>query len=327
MKRHGLLIFLISGILAFVPIMGSEAPQQGSFSEIWAYLMPGEEKELSGKEPITDVCYFTGEISYKGELVIGSKFPKSAKIPRKTRVHLVIADIRNMDLIHFLVDPSLQLRNKFIKDIVKASEDYNGVQIDFESVHCDDRELFFSFLKDIKKAIGNKRLSVAIPARVEERKDAFCYKTLSSIVDRIFIMAYDEHWSGSQPGPVASSEWCEKVAHFAASMVPSNQLIMGIPFYGRSWQNKKNDRALRYMTTQDLISESAQNVRHFTGPNPGFEYEESVKVTVYYENTASLVNKAALYKSEGIQSIGFWRIGQGPKDFWNALAVEEKNNK
>jgi spore germination protein YaaH len=33
------------------------------------------------------------------------------------------------------------------------------------------------------------------------------------------------------------------------------------------------------------------------------------------------MKKAAIYRSMGVQGIGFWRIGQNPKDLWNYLSV------
>ena len=66
-------------------------------------------------------------------------------------------------------------------------------------------------------------------------------------------MAYDEHWSSSTPGPVASLPWCERVGAYAISTIPVEKLVMGVPFYGRAWQDKKNDRALKFRTTEQII--------------------------------------------------------------------------
>jgi spore germination protein YaaH len=295
---------------------------KGTIREIWAYLMPGEEAGLKGNEPITDLCYFAGELNYRGELVVKGKLSPEVKIPSGARTHLVVADIRNMDLVHFVINPAYPLRAKFMKDISEASKDYAGVQIDFESISRDDRDMFFSFLSDLKKTISPKTLSIAVPARMKRIQDCFSYREVSSIVDRVFIMAYDEHWSGSAPGPVASTDWCDKVADYAVTAVPADRLVMGIPFYGRSWQNKKHDRALRFMTAQDLMKTNNEELKPIEGPDPGFEFEDEVKVTVYYETPKSLMNKARIYKEAGVRGIGFWRVGQEPREIWDLLSKE-----
>ena len=97
---------------------------------------------------------------------------------------------------------------------------------------------------------------------------------------------------------------------------------MGIPFYGRSWQDKKTEKAYRYSTIKDMVEKNTQNIRTGTGVCPSFEYDEKVKVTVFFENIHSLMKKAAIYHSIGVQGIGFWRIGQNPKNLWNYLLVD-----
>jgi hypothetical protein len=42
---------------------------------------------------------------------------------------------------------------------------------------------------------------------------------------------------------------------------------------------------------------------------------------VFYDDTASLLDKISLYRNRGVQAISFWRIGQGPSDIWPRLAV------
>jgi spore germination protein len=334
MKRLFLIVcFIISAIPLYAnerlpelknPGMLEDAnpPAKQSFHEVWAYLMEGEESELQGTEPITDLCYFSAGMNYKGDFVGPKKIPANAKLPKNARVHLVIADLNNPDRVHFVIDPSFPLRKKFIDDVAIASKEYNGIQIDFESVHPDDKKSFGAFLRDLKKAIGSKTLSIALPARRTVVEDALNCKQIAKIVDRIFIMAYDQHWSGSQPGPIASPDWCEEVARFTRQSVPIEKLVMGIPFYGRSWQDKKTERAYRYSMIKDVLEKNGQNIRTGKGTCPNFEYDEKVKVTVYFENISSLMKKAALYRSIGVQGIGFWRIGQNPKDLWNFLLID-----
>jgi spore germination protein len=55
---------------------------------------------------------------------------------------------------------------------------------------------------------------------------------------------------------------------------------------------------------------------------PSFSYEEKVRVTVFYENISSIMEKVSMYKTMGFRSIGFWRIGQNSRDFWKHIDVE-----
>lgn len=309
-----LLILILAAGCASAPKTDAAAVQKASFPEIWAYLMHGEEKELSGDEPITDLCHFSAEINYRGELVPLKPLSPAAKLPAGARLHYVVADISNQAKMHLVLRSDLPFRKKLITDIAAASASYNGVQIDFESVNPDDRGPFISFLEELKTAIAPRMLSAALPARIAKTNEAFDYAQVAAVCDRVFIMAYDQHWSGSDPGPVAGDEWCAKVAAYAGSQIPKEKLIMGLPFYGRSWQDKKTSRAWRYSGIQDLLKKVKPTE---TDPfQPSFTYKDTIHVTVFYENNRSLLRKAGIYRQAGAQGVGFWRVGQQPADFW-----------
>jgi spore germination protein len=282
--------------------------------EIWAYLVEGSEKAYGGKEPITDLCYFRAVVNYKGELVGAKEIPASVVIREGVRKHLVVAELSNTALSHFILQNNSSVRAKLIEDIAKNSEGFEGVQIDFESVHTEDKNEFFSFLKDLKEKIRGKILSVAVPARTRLVDDAFNYEVLREIADRLIIMAYDEHWKGSTPGPVASIEWCEKVARYTRTVIPKEKLVMGVPLYGRSWQNTNYSKEMKYDDVKKLSSKKAQNAK-----NPKVEYQRNVKVTVFFESTSSIMNKVKMYNKNDIESVAFWRMGQGPQEVWPIL--------
>ena len=291
-------------------------PVAADADEIWGYVVEGCEKAYTGKEPITDVCYFRAIVNYKGELAGAYPLPACVKLPQGVRKHLVIAELSNTALSHFILVEGSAVRQKLITDIVSASSGYDGVQIDFESVHADDAGAFFSFLSAVKTGIGSKILSVAVPARTRMVKDAFDYEPIVKIADRLIIMAYDEHWKGSNPGPVASIEWCDKVAKYTRTVIPKEKLVMGVPLYGRSWQNNNYSREVNYSDVRKLgSSRKSQYAKH-----PKVEYERRVRVTVYYESVSSIMNKVKLYNGNDIGSIAFWRLGQGPDSVWPVLA-------
>lgn len=290
-----------------------------SFNEVWAYLMKGEEREYGGDEPITDLCYFSAELDYKGGLVC-PPYPSGLTRKKNQRLHIVLANINDKALTHFILNPNLKYRQRIIDGLRDMSVKYDGVQIDLESVHPDDRTRFCAFLKDVKSAIGSKVLSVAVPAYTADRNTGFDYQGIAAVADRVFIMAYDEHWSGSTPGPIASSEWCTEVARYAVTKIPRDKIVFGIPFYGRSWQDKKNSRAYKHKSIGTMMSER-DDIRVIDPAYPSFTFDEVVRVSVYYENPDSILEKARIYKSFGICSIGFWRLGQEDRNLWDMIST------
>jgi len=292
------------------------------FKEVWAYLMKGEENKIKGNEPITDLCYFSAKVNGKGQIV-GEYMPPDIQCNNQVRHHLVIAVLDNFALMHFVLNPELPVRKNFINDICKVASKFDGVQIDFESVAASDAVWFFSFLKELRAALDkNKMLSIALPARRTRISDAYDYPSIAAIVDKVIIMAYDQHWSGSNPGPVAGLTWCKEIAEFAKSFIPKEKLIMGLPLYGRSWQNKNFNKSVHYKHVEEMIKTS--NIQPHYDPENGayFEYEEKIKVRVYFTDERAIYDRLKLYSSMSIDNVAFWRIGQGPSGMWQGISTK-----
>ena len=289
-----------------------------SFEEVWAYLGSGNEKNLNTKYAISDVVHFAAEVDRYGHL---TDIPRRKAITRfKGRVHLAIV-CSSAGLTHFVIQGGSEARKQLVAEILAAVKDYDGLNVDMENVPARDAEHFLSFLSELRGGLGRKMLSVCVPARTRAG-GVYNYASIAELSDRVFVMAYDEHWSGSSPGPVASMNWCKSVADYSLHAIGQEKVVMGIPFYGRSWGDKSTSRALIHSTTEWHKKEyGAQNFSRVNGI-PTFTYEVTVKVTVYYEDEYSLAARMQMYRGQGVQKIGFWRLGQEPPGIWQLVSVE-----
>jgi spore germination protein YaaH len=245
-------------------------------------------------------------------------------------VHLVVA-CNSRALAHFVLVPGSAERKALIADLIAASADYDGLQIDFELILQRDAGAFLSFLAELRTGLKDKIFTAALPARNKRiNNDAFDYEKIKPLVDRILVMAYDEHWSTSVPGPIASLSWCKNVADYALKTIGPEKLIMGIPFYGRAWGHINpstpawGSKAYLYSGIETILNENNVNEIRRENGIPTFDYETSVSVKVYYEDDYSLSARMELYKSMGIGSIGFWRLGQETPAVWDILGLEGK---
>jgi spore germination protein YaaH len=315
LKRGFAFFFLALGLFA-----APAAAEELEFSEVWAYLMDGEERFFDPAYPITDLAYFGAGINSAGKLV---GVPDRGKLGAfRGRTHFVVAELGNYALSHFCLTPEYQLRDALLADIVKAAEDYDGVQIDFEAVASRDRDAFYAFLCLLKEGLGEKTLSVALPACTLQKYDSFGYERIGKAVDRVIVMAYDEHWSESAPGPVASMDWCRKVAAYAVSKVAPEKLVMGAPFYGRAWADKDLSRAYKYSSLSSLMEEKGIEEVRRDGEVPYLEYSESVKVKVFFDDSTSTLARLKMYRSSSVRNIAFWRLGQEDKAIWQSLTID-----
>jgi len=291
-----------------------------AFEEVWAYVVSGSESALTRNLPITDVCYFSAEINTYGKLV---NIPRRTAITFPGRIHLVVK-CDSTSLTYFSLRPGSDERKELINDLLAAAKDYNGLQIDLELVPARSAAAFLSFLQELRKGLPqNKMLTICLPARTRKiADDVYDYDNIKPIVDRIFVMAYDEHWSGSSPGSVASLDWCRRVAEYSLRTIGREKLIMGLPFYGRAWGNYSPSRALIHSTTARIINENNVKEIRYENGIPTFDYNVNVSIKVYFEDEKSLSARMKIYKSQNIRSIGFWRLGQETKEVWKYLKVQ-----
>lgn len=332
------LIFIFFFSLALIPAFSEIAPEtsgneqnaqkSGSskvqFDEIWGYVMNGRENSFSTIFPVTDIGYFWEAVDSYGNV------PEPPARDRHFadyagRVHLVSScDSRGQT--HLLLSEK-HLRESIISQLVKAAKSYDGLQIDWELVPKNDDMIFYNFLKTLKKKLNGKMLTLAIPARVKTlEKDPYDYERLSKVADKIIVMAYDQHWSSSAPGPIASPDWGKRIYDYAKTKIPEEKLVLGAPFYGRAWVNEDiGNRAWTNLSTERIMRENKikdSDIKTDKNGNKYFTMKRQRTITFYFDDTESEINRLKFYQEAGAERIAFWRIGQENPEIWNHLEIK-----
>jgi spore germination protein YaaH len=165
-------------------------------------------------------------------------------------------------------------------------------------------------------------------------------EALSRVTDRFIVMAYDYYRkNSSQAGPVApltgkckddeTSRSCleyDIVTHLAKmiKLVPSEKIILGIPFYGYEWQTAGRDflantysrtgslasysRIQTLYADPDVSSLSALWSESTLSPYLVFDTNDEIH-QIHYENSESLKQKIKLVKSANLGGIAIWALG------------------
>lgn len=290
------------------------------FEETWGYVSMSRANEYRDDLPLTDVCYFAADVNCYGELI---SVPKIEDVPvtGKRRHMVFICDSKS--LTHFILSPEYMVRANIIRQLVEAVQPFDGLNIDLELVPARDRHIYLSFIAELRERLPGKMISVCVPARVRRLSDeVFPYQEISMLCDRVFIMAYDEHWSGGSAGPVASPEWCKNVTRYAKKTIPQEKIIMGIPFYGRTWADKTTAAAWTYPSVTRILEENKVDSIEYENGIPKFTYKTEVTVTGYMNDLVSVHGLASSYKKDGLNKIGYWRIGQEDPEIWDFLLTE-----
>lgn len=204
---------------------------------------------------------------------------------------------------------------------------YRGVNIDFENIPPGDRMYLTAFFRELAAVLRPKNLLVtaSIPAKTYDDKKtahsgAFDYQGIAPYLDMVMIMTYDEHYSGGDPGPVASFSWVEKVIGYTLRSFPPKKVALGIAAYGYDWGLGKG-KALTYTGIQNLIKKHQIAPKwHSEYKVPYFTYKSwGVTHQVWYENSYSTSFKVDLVKKYGLKGIAVWRLGYEDPNIWNIV--------
>ena len=226
-----------------------------------------------------------------------------------------------------------QTSRDVVEEIAKVVEDYgfDGVNIDFERVYSSDRQAFVSFLRRLKlrlKQIGDKEVSVDVFPKTRDVVTGYDYEKIAEVVDYVVIMAYDYHYPGGSPGPVAPIWWIQDIIEYALTKVPSNKLIIGIPAYGIDWPVGGTGKAVTYGSA--ISRAKALRVKVLYDYKEG-EYHYSYTAgrrrhEVWFSGPASHLDRLKLIKKFGLKYVAVWYVGIEDSSFWNALDEVNRKN-
>ncbi len=221
-------------------------------------------------------------------------------------------------------------RDSLINNILKAVEKngYKGVNIDFENVYSYDRAYLTTFMNELYTLLHSNGyiVTISVPAKTDndtknEWYGAFDYKSLSNYCDELIIMAYDEHYQGGSPGPIASIGWVQNIIDYAITVIPRSKILIGIAAYGYDWSSK-GTKAYGMDGINTIASTYNAKIKFdATSKSPYFNYidKNDIKHTVWFENSTSIGYKLDLVNNYDLKGIAFWRLGLESSDFWTTI--------
>lgn len=325
--------FLAENLGATVGWVGSKQQVNISFAyrpEVFAYYYYSPWEEFTANAGLfSDIAlrWFAADSGGNLNYEYQDKYQKVMQYCRQQgiRTHLGVA-LMDKDALHsLLIDPAA--RRNLIKQMADqvTTDEYDGVNIDFEFIPSTDAACFTQFLRELKAALGeDKMLSVAVFARTgqENWPVAYQYREIGKIVDRVVVMAYDYSYADSAPGPVAPLWWVKDVTAYMISNIPREKILLGLPTYGYNWAAGKK----AVTVTAPKLAEIQRQYRVVGGfdaasMSPYYTYsdENNQKHTIWLENEASLAEKLNQAAINRLGGIAFWRIGNGFNDLYQVL--------
>ncbi|MHB1485574.1 MAG: glycosyl hydrolase family 18 protein [Saccharofermentanales bacterium] len=234
---------------------------------------------------------------------------------------------------------SFETRKKVINQLLVLSELYGftGINIDFENIDFGDRDYFSQFMRELAPYMHEQNLTVSIDVTVRSTNPnwSMCYdrEAIGKVVDYMAVMTYDEHWSTSpEAGSVASLPWVKDGIERIIEQVPSEKLLLGVPFYARLWKETPNsDGTVKVSSSAITIPACAnllktKNLTATLDADSGQNYcsyvENGITYKIWLEDEFSMRQRVRIVNEYGLPGVASWRKGFDTPGIWEAIKDE-----
>ena len=215
-------------------------------------------------------------------------------------------------------------RQLFIANVLKAVRRYGfqGVNIDFENLNLDDRAPLEIFQRELYAALHGA--GYLVTQDIAPLNDDYEPATLARANDYLILMAYDQHETGSAPGPVAAHKWVEDILTKMEGQVDPRQLVLGLAAYGYDWRTDGGNKHIEGtdLTYQEALTtaKESEGKIHFDNNtyNLDFSYadEHDHPHQVFFTDAATNFNAMRAADDQGLAGVAVWRLGSEDPRLW-----------
>lgn len=207
------------------------------------------------------------------------------------------------------------------------SHRFAGVTVDFEEVPDSSQPALRSFMSQLTGAlrIFGLKVSQCLPAQDE----SYDYQFFGAVTDFVCLMNYDQHWSSSEPGPIAAQGWFGDILARRAQEIPPEKLVLAMANYGYDWQEGKPEAG--EITFQEAIVIARESEEEITfdpeSLNPTFEYwdENDRHHRVWFLGAVSTFDQMRAAERYPLRGIALWRLGSEDPSIWNVLSSASRD--
>lgn len=223
------------------------------------------------------------------------------------------------------------LENALVAEAIRY--DLDGLNIDFEMLSLETGPHFIQFLRELSVKCRANGLVLSVDNYVPSAHAAYYdWEAQGEVVDYVVIMAYDEHYAGSEAaGSVASYGYLTSAVDNILTMVPKEQVIMAVPFYTRLWMETKEGGVTK-LTSEALAMATAEAELSRNGVVAEWDdvtkqyYAEYTKneatYKIWLEETRSLAAKLSYIKNADLGGVAAWRLGFDKPEVWELFSME-----
>lgn len=229
------------------------------------------------------------------------------------------------------------VRSRIIEQLLAeaASCGMDGINVDFENLKEAGIPHYLQFLRELTSAAHAQNLVVSVDTPVPQAYTMYYQRgEQARFVDYMIVMAYDEHFAGSEEaGSVSSLPFVQQAVEEMTRMMPADQVICGIPFYTRVWTEKFGQSAI---TSEVLGMDGAKNYAKENqmtetwdaslGQNVATVETSDARYTIWMEDEQSMEEKLKVIQSADLAGVAEWKLGFECADVWSLISEYIETN-
>lgn len=229
------------------------------------------------------------------------------------------------------------VRSRIIEQLLAeaASCGMDGINVDFENLKEAGIPHYLQFLRELTSAAHAQNLVVSVDTPVPQAYTMYYQRgEQARFVDYMIVMAYDEHFAGSEEaGSVSSLPFVQQAVEEMTRVMPADQVICGIPFYTRVWTEKFGQSAI---TSEVLGMDGAKNYvkeNQMTetwdaslGQNVATVETSDARYTIWMEDEQSMEEKLKVIQSADLAGVAEWKLGFECADVWSLISKYIETN-
>ena len=229
------------------------------------------------------------------------------------------------------------VRSRIIEQLLAeaASCGMDGINVDFENLKEAGIPHYLQFLRELTSAAHEQNLVVSVDTPVPQAYTMYYQRgEQARFVDYMIVMAYDEHFAGSEEaGSVSSLPFVQQAVEEMTRVMPADQVICGIPFYTRVWTEKFGQSAI---TSEVLGMDGAKNYAKENqmtetwdaslGQNVATVETSDARYTIWMEDEQSMEEKLKVIQSADLAGVAEWKLGFERADVWSLISEYIETN-
>jgi peptidoglycan-N-acetylglucosamine deacetylase len=206
---------------------------------------------------------------------------------------------------------------------------FDGLTIDFENVPKTSQKDMLAFMAELHQVFAAHDWLVV--QSVPFNDPDWDLPHYAAVTDDLILMAYDQHYTSGQAGPIASQEWFNDTLDQQMSTLDPAHTIISLGNYGYDWKTDKQGHTegndVTYQEAMLTARDSEASIHYDATMNPHFAYEEEGDIHhVWFLDAVTAYNQVQASKDYHPAGYALWRMGSEDPSIWQFFSHQNLGN-